>query len=95
LEQEVKLLKEHIRLLLLSKYGAKSEKLSDAQLSLLELEPGVTREEVAREAAQPAREKKLKSRPAPHGREKLPAHLPRVEEIVRVPEDQRHCPTCR
>jgi transposase len=94
LEQENKLLKEHIRLLLLSKYGGKSEKLSDAQLALLELEPGVTREEVASEAAQPAREKKLTSRPAPHGREPLPAHLPRVEEIVRVPEDQRHCPTC-
>jgi len=95
LEQENKLLKERIRLLLLSKYGGKSEKLSDAQLSLLELEPGVTREEVASEAAQPAREKKLKSRPAPHGRAPLPAHLPRVEQIVSVPEDQRHCPTCR
>ena len=92
--QENKLLKERIRLLLLSKYGSKSEKLSDAQLSLLELEPGVTREEVAAEAAQPAREKQLKRRPAPHGRAPLPAHLPRIEEIVRVPDDQRHCETC-
>jgi transposase len=95
LEQENKLLKERIRLLLLAKYGSKSEKLSDAQLSLLELEPGVTREEVAGEAAQPARSKKLPRRPAPHGRAPLPAHLPRVEEIVRVPEEQRHCPTCQ
>lgn len=95
LAQENKLLKEQIRLLHLAKYGAKSEKLSDAQLSLLELEPGVTREEVAHEAARPEREKKLKRRAAPHGRAPLPAHLPRVEEIVRVPDDQRHCDTCR
>jgi len=95
LECEVKLLKEHIRLLLLSRYGGKSEKLSDAQLNLLEQEPGVTREEVVGEAAQPAREKKLKSRSHPHGRAPLPAHLPRVEQIISVPEDQRHCPTCQ
>ena len=93
LECEVKLLKEHIRLLLLSKYGSKSEKLSDAQLSLLETEPGVSREEVAGEAAQPKREKRLKPRAA-HGRAPLPAHLPRVEQIVRVPEEERHCATC-
>ena len=93
LEQENKLLKEHIRLLLLSKYGAKSEKLSDAQLNLLEAEPGVSREEVASEAAQPKREKLLKPRAA-HGRAPLPAHLPRVEETVRVPDQERHCATC-
>ena len=95
LQQEIKLLKEQVRLLLLSKYGAKSEKLSDAQLHLLEAEPGVTREEVVSEAAQPAREKLLKKQTSSHGRAALPAHLPRVEEIVRVPDDQRHCETCR
>lgn len=93
LEQENKLLKEHIRLLLLSKYGAKSETLSDAQLNLLETEPGVSREEVAVEAAQPKRAKQLKPRAA-HGRAPLPAHLPRVEQIVRVPDEERHCDTC-
>lgn len=94
LEVEVKLLKERIRLLVLSKYGPKAEQLSDAQLSLLELEPGVTREEVATEAAQPARDKQLRRQSAPHGRSPLPAHLPRVEEIIPVPADQRHCATC-
>ena len=91
---EVKLLNEAIRLLRLDKYGPKSEKLSDAQLALLDLEPGVTREEVAAEAAQPAREKKLPRAAAPHGRAPLPAHLPRVEELIPVPADQRHCATC-
>lgn len=93
-EVENKLLKERIRLLLLSKYGPKAEQLSDAQLSLLELEPGVTREEVATEAAQPAREKKLRRQSAPHGRLPLPAHLPRIEEIILVPDNERHCATC-
>lgn len=94
LEIEVKLLKEQVRWLLLSKYGAKSEKLSDAQLNLFETEPGVSNREVAGEAARHAREKKLKKQLTPHGRAPLPAHLPRVEEILLVPEDQRHCPTC-
>ena len=91
---EVKLLKEAIRLLRLKQYGAKSEQLSDAQLALLDLEPGVTREEVAAEIALPAREKKLTRVAAPHGRSPLPAHLPRVEEIISVPAQERHCATC-
>ena len=91
---EVKLLKEAIRLLRLKKYGAKSEQLSDAQLTLLDQEPGVTREEVVAEAALPAREKKILRVAAPHGRGVLPAHLPRVEELILVPAGQRHCATC-
>lgn len=94
LEIEVKLLKEMIRLLRLKQYGPKSEKLTDAQLSLLDLEPGVAAPEVAAEAALPAREKQIRPRPAPTGRQPLPAHLPRVEQLIRVPEDQRHCATC-
>ena len=95
LEIENKLLKERIRLLLLSKYGPRAEQLSDAQLALLELEPGVTREEAAAEAAQPAREKSLRRQSAPHGRGPLPAHLPRVEEIIPVPDDFTGYPATR
>ena len=91
---ENKLLKEAIRLLRLKQYGAKSEQLSDAQLALLDLEPGVTRAEVAAEAALPVREKKVVRGAAPHGRATLPAHLPRVEEILLVPAAERHCATC-
>jgi len=91
---ENKLLKEAIRLLRLNKYGARSEQLSDAQLALLELEPGVTQAEVAAEAALPAREKQPARVAAPHGRSPLPAHLPRVEEIISVPAAERHCATC-
>jgi transposase len=91
---ENRLLREAIRLLRLKQYGARSEQLSDAQLALLELEPGVAREEVAAEAAQPAREKKPVRAAAPHGRAPLPAHLPRVEETIPVPAEERRCATC-
>jgi len=46
LERENRLLRELRRLDLLEKYGLSSEKLSDEQLELLELEPGVSRAEV-------------------------------------------------
>lgn len=94
LEIEVKLLKEMIRLLRLKQYGPKSEKLTDAQLDLLDLEPGVAAAEIAAEAARPARQRNLRPRPAPAGRQPLPAGLPRVEETVLVPGDQRHCVPC-
>jgi len=91
---ENKLLHEAIRLLRLDQYGPKSAPLSDAQLARLDLEPGVAREEVAAEVAQPAREKKLVRAAAPHGRAPLPAPLPRVEEVISVPAEERHCAPC-
>lgn len=95
LQIQIKLLNEMLRLERLEKYGAKSEKLSDQQLSLLDLEPGVVREEVAAEAELPPREKKLpRQSAAAHGRGPLPAHLPRVEEIIPVPAEERYCATC-
>jgi transposase len=93
-------LEARLRKLLLAKYGPSSEKLSDDQLRLLELEPGVSSEEVERESARsqeelqhrPKRERKAK----PHlGRQKLPENLPRVEEIVEVPAAQCVCDACQ
>ena len=52
-----KCLHEQMRLVLLEKYGAKSEQLTDAQLQLLEDEPGVSRGEVELEAQLPEQEK--------------------------------------
>jgi hypothetical protein len=43
-------LKEQLRLERIKKYGPGSEKLSDAQLNLLELEPGVSNVEVQAES---------------------------------------------
>jgi hypothetical protein len=46
-EYKVRVLEERLRLVRIEKYGPGSEKLSDAQLELLELEPGVNSAEVA------------------------------------------------
>ena len=49
LEQYAFLLAEELRLLRIKKYGSGAERLSDGQLALLELEPGVCAAEVASE----------------------------------------------
>ena len=50
LELELKLREEQLRLARLEKYGPKGEQLSQDQVLLLDLEPGVQAEEVAKEA---------------------------------------------
>lgn len=97
LEMELRLMRERIRLILLTKYGRKNESLSDDQLELLEVEPGVSQPEVEKEAAlsvtekRVARRKKAEKHP---GREKLPEHLERREEVISVEGSQRLCPCC-
>ena len=49
-EYKVRVLEERLRLVQIEKYGPGSEKLSDAQLELLELEPGVSTSEVEAES---------------------------------------------
>jgi hypothetical protein len=49
-EYKVRLLEERLRLLRINKYGPGSETLSDAQLELLEVEPGVSAAEVQAES---------------------------------------------
>src|SRR5208283_4294235 len=79
---QIQELKAQLRLALIKKYGPGSEKLSDAQLNLLGLEPGVSRVEVQAESVReplPASTDR-KSRPHP-GRQELPAELPRVMRV--------------
>jgi transposase len=79
----------------IDKYGPRSEKLSAAQIELLDLEPGVQLAEVEGEAARPEGEKQVGESAAPArrkpraayskahpGRAPLPAHLPRRELII-------------
>jgi len=78
-ELKIKVLEERLRLQLLAKYGPASEKLNDAQLELLELEPGVSNVEVQAEterSPEPSESKKAAQCKHP-GR--LPADLPRRE----------------
>src|SRR5258708_23542459 len=49
-EYKVRVLEERLRLVRIEKYGPGSEKLSDAQLQLLELEPGVSSAKVKAES---------------------------------------------
>jgi transposase len=81
--------RERLRLQRIEKYGPKSEKLSNAQLELLEGEPGVSTAEVEAESQREplaasadadaeSANKTSKKRRHP-GRQQLPAHLPRVE----------------
>jgi transposase len=93
LEQEVRLLREMLRLERLKKYGSKSEKLSEEQIEFLELEPGVQAQEVEKEAEVSSRRKGLAKREHA-GRNTLPEHLPRREEILIVEGEERLCVCC-
>jgi transposase len=97
---KIQALEEWIRLERIRKYGPKSEKLSDAQLQLLDMEPGVSAAEVEAEAgreplpaASPATTKKKKSGKHP-GRQEFPAGLPRVEQVIACTPQQCVCQSC-
>ena len=92
---KIRLLEESLRLERVKKYGASSEKLSDAQLNLLDLEPGVSDVEVAAESEREALPATTKPERRPHpNRQELPAHLPRVERIVSCAPEQCVCKQC-
>ena len=65
LTAKVAVLEELLRLRRLERYGRKNEKLSDEQLMLLIMEPSVSAQELAQEAALPAKDKELETSPAP------------------------------
>jgi transposase len=97
---KIQVLEERLRWQRIQKYGPASEKLSDAQLELLELEPGVSNLEVqaesAREPLPPRPEgtpRTQRQRPHP-GRQELPADLPRVERVVACAPEQCQCSHC-
>jgi len=95
-ELKIQALEERLRLQLLAKYGPASEKLNDAQLELLEQEPGVSHTEVAAESErtlEPVTAHARERRPHP-GRQELPAHLPRRETILACPPEQCTCRVC-
>jgi transposase len=98
---KIQALEERLRLELIRKYGPKSEKLSDNQLHLLDLEPGVNSEEVEAESRRdplpstPSSTTASKGKKGKHpGRQKLPAHLPRVERIIACTPEQCVCKGC-
>lgn len=103
-QMKIRALEERLRLDRIAKYGKRSETLSDLQLELLGLEPGVSSEEVAAESEreplagraedQPQAAPDSKARRKHPGRQTLPAHLPRVEQIVCCTPQQCMCGRC-
>jgi transposase len=93
-------LQEQLRLERIRKYAAKSEKLSDAQLQLLEAEPGVCTAEVEAEAAREPIPASVSHSTGDSGkrrhpgRQTLPAHLPRVERVIACTPEQCTCSNC-
>ena len=93
-ELKIQVLEERLRLQRINKYGPGSEKLSSAQLELLELEPGVSHAEVQAESERPAVpvvEKRKRKHP---GRQPLPADLPRQERVIACTPEQCTCQHC-
>jgi transposase len=93
---QIQVLEERLRLQRIQKYGPGSEKLNDAQLELLEEEPGVSNLEVQAESAReplPVRAHTRRQRPHP-GRQELPADLPRVERVIGCTPEQCRCSNC-
>jgi transposase len=97
-EVKIKVLEERLRLDRIARYGKRSETLSDLQLLLLDLEPGVSSQEVEaeseREPLKPEKpEDKSPSTPRRKdpGRQELPSHLERVEEIIRCIPEKCNC----
>jgi transposase len=95
---KIQLLEERLRLQRIQKYGPASEKLSDAQLELLEEEPGVSSREVAAEsereplpASAPIQPRRTRQHP---GRQALPANLARVERVIPCSPEQSRCAHC-
>jgi transposase len=93
-EYKIRVLEEKLRLVRIEKYGPGSEKLSDAQLELLELEPGVSSAEVEAESERAQLKLHLKQPRKHPGRQELPAHLPRIEKIVACTPEQCVCENC-
>lgn len=100
-ELKIKVLEERLRLERIARYGKRSETLSDLQLELLDLEPGVSSEEVEAEsereplkASTAQGTSSSKPRRKHPGRQELPSHLERVAQIVACTPEQCSCGKC-
>lgn len=93
-ELKICVLEERLRQHRIAKYGPGSEKLSNEQLELLELEPGVGGAEVEAESQRESPASSGKPRRKHPGRQTLPADLPRVEKIVACTPEQCRCGGC-
>jgi len=96
----IELKDEQLRLATLRRFGPKGEKLSGLQAVLLLEEPSVSAQEVAQEAELPQPQKDQPAPRAKHprpnhpGRDRLPEHLERREEIIPCCPEDCTCDKC-
>ena len=107
-EAIIQQLQEALRAERVARYGKRSEKLSDLQFQLLDLEPGVSSDEIEAEVTRGSlpecpgntpenhtpTEKQQRARRNHPGRNELPAHLERVEQIIACTPEQCTCGKC-
>ena len=102
---KIQSLEEKLRQERIARFGPRSENLTNLQLLLLDEEPSVTLDEVSAEAgrealAEPttevaAHQRRQRGHRKPHpGRQELPAHLPRKEEVIACPAEACQCRHC-
>lgn len=95
LQEDNALLQHRLNLLLRASYGPRAERFDPRQLLLFGLLlPPIEPQEMpdAAPAKTPADDRKA---PRPHGRRKLPEHLPRIRIEHDLEEAQRPCPCCK
>lgn len=97
-EWKIQTLEEELRLERIKKYGPKSDTLPNAQLELLEAEPGVSDVEIEQEAQREPLatidQELARQRKQHPGRQTLPAELPRVERLIACTPEQCICEHC-
>ena len=103
-EMRAQKFEEELRLERIRKYGTQSEKLSDLQLKLLDLEPAVSSDEIKAEIergplpesteSDNTTDKKRRSRQNHPGRNELPASLERIDKIISCAPEFCTCGKC-
>ena len=99
-EMRARKFEEELRLERIKKYGKQSEKLSDLQLKLLDLEPAVSSDEIKAEIERgplpesTESDKKRRSRQNHPGRNELPASLERIDKIIPCAPEFCTCGKC-
>jgi transposase len=91
-DRRVKQLQHLVEQLLRSRYGPKRERVDENQLFLFAagiLGAGKPTEDT------PPQPPPRKAKRTPHGRQRLPEHLPRERVVYDLPESERHCPQCQ
>jgi transposase len=94
-DRKVRQLQHQLEQLLRWRYGPKRERVDENQLFLeaLRLVSGEKPPSQPTSAEPPAAQPPTATRPG-HGRQRLPAHLPRQRQEFDLPPEQRRCPHC-